>query len=265
MTDLQVNELAIYPVKSMRQIPLQYSPLDRFGFKHDRRWMVVDSNGQFITQRQQARMSLIQVKLMDQGVILQAPDMSEMSVATPGNRANTRVMIWKDQCNAVDCGDDVAHWLSRFLGVQCRLTYFTDDEVRQVDLNYADQGDRTAFSDGFPLLLLSQASLDDLNQRMEDPISMERFRPNIVVSGCEPFAEDNWRRIRVGELTLRVVKPCSRCVIPSIDPTTAERGPEPTRTLISYRRRDGKVYFGQNVIADSVGHIEVGMSVEILE
>jgi len=265
MINLQLSELAIYPVKSLRQVSLRYTSVDRFGFSGDRRWMVVDSAGKFITQRQQASMSLIQVTLTGEGVILQAPDVSEMAVTIPTGRANARVKIWKDECNVVDCGDDVAHWLSRFLGVQCRLVYFPDDEVRQVDLNYAQKGDRTAFSDGFPILLLSQASLDDLNSRLETPIPMRRFRPNMVVSGCEPFAEDNWRSIRIGGLVFRVVKPCSRCVIPNIDPNTGERGTEPTRTLVNYRRRDGKVYFGQNVIADSVGRLEVGMPVELLE
>ncbi|NOZ53701.1 MAG: MOSC domain-containing protein [Gammaproteobacteria bacterium] len=261
---MQVSELVIYPVKSMAPISLQCASLDHFGFKHDRRWMVVDSNYKFMTQRQQARMSLIHVRLMDHGLVLQAPHMTEITVVIPAVEACTKVTIWKDQCNVADCGDAVAHWLSRFLNVKSRLMYFPDNEVRQVDLNYAQQGDRIAFSDGFPVLLLSQASLDDLNHRLDTPISIARFRPNLVVRGCKPFAEDGWHRIRIGELTFRVVKPCSRCVIPNIDLHTAERGQEPTRTLISYRRRDGKIYFGQNVIADSQGDIAVGMTVEIL-
>jgi uncharacterized protein YcbX len=135
-----------------------------------------------------------------------------------------------------------------------------------VDLGYAQQGDRTAFSDGFPLLLISQASLDDLNSRLtqnqQQPVTMNRFRPNLVVSGCEAFAEDGWKKIRIGEITFRIVKPCSRCVIPNIDIETAERGNEPARMLASYRKRDNKIFFGQNVIAENEGELTIGMPVE---
>jgi uncharacterized protein YcbX len=144
------------------------------------------------------------------------------------------------------------------------LVFFPDDEVRAVDPRYAQPGDRTAFSDGFPLLLISQASLDDLNGRLDTPISMLRFRPNLVVQGCAAFAEDHWKEMRIGDLRFRIVKPCSRCIIPSIDPATGERGLEPLRTLASYRKRGDKIYFGQNVIADGQGEIRVGMTVELM-
>jgi hypothetical protein len=134
-----------------------------------------------------------------------------------------------------------------------------------VDQTYAQAGDKTAFSDGFPLLLISQASLDDLNQRMEKPLGMNRFRPNLVVKGNSAFAEDAWKKIRIGDIELRIVKPCSRCVIPSINIETAEREAEPTKTLVSYRKRDNKIFFGQNVIADNTGTLEVGMDVELLK
>lgn len=166
---------------------------------------------------------------------------------------------------ALDCGDEAAAWLSRFLEMECRLVFFPEDEIRQVDPTYARSGDRTAFSDGFPVLLISQASLDDLNRRLKTPVAMRRFRPNLVVSGCEPFAEDGWKQIRVGEVTFRVVKPCSRCVIPNIDPDTAEKSAEPTRTLSGFRRRENKIFFGQNLIADGMGKLELGMPVEVLE
>ena len=265
MTEPHVSELAIYPVKSLAQIQLSVARVHRFGLLHDRRWMLVDANGHFITQRQVTRMCLIQPELRGADLILQAPDMPVLTVSPPGADDKRRVTVWDDECDGLDCGDEVAEWLGRFLAIDCRLVFFPEDAVRAVDPHYAQASDRTAFSDGFPLLLIAQASLDDLNNRLDTPIAMARFRPNVVVSGCEAFAEDDWRRIRIGDISFRVVKPCSRCSIPAIDPTTGERGPEPTRTLSRYRQRDNKIFFGQNVIADGEGEIRNGMAVEVLE
>ena len=141
----------------------------------------------------------------------------------------------------------------------------SDGAIRAVDPDYARPADQVGFADGFPFLLISQASLDHLNRRLAAPLPMLRFRPNLVVSGCEPYAEDGWRHLRIGDLEFRVAKPCSRCIIPTIDPTTAQRSAEPLRTLRGYRRRDNKVYFGQNLIHDALGRLEVGMPVEVLE
>lgn len=270
MPNITVSELAIYPVKSFAQIPLKKAYIDSFGLNHDRRWMVVDKHGKFVTQRQQPRMclikpELIQPELIEQGISITAPGMDALTITAPAAVKTREVTVWNDQCSAFDCGDAVAQWLSHFLSIECRLVFFPADEIRQVDLQFAQEGDRTAFSDGFPILLISQASLDDLNSRMESPLPMERFRPNLVVSGCEPFAEDNWRRIKIGELTMRIVKPCSRCVIPSIDINSGEKGVEPTKTLLSYRKRDNKIYFGQNVIAEGEGEVKLGMPVEVLD
>jgi uncharacterized protein YcbX len=265
MSDVVVSELAIYPVKSLRQVPVQSSSIDMCGLKHDRRWMVVDAEDRMLTQRKISRMCLIQPALNEQGLSLQALDMQTLQVNNITEKEKRIVTVWKESCNAQDCGDEAAHWLSQFLQVECRLVYFPDDEVRKLDQNYAQKQDRTAFSDGFPVLLISQASLDDLNSRMDEDIPMARFRPNIVVSGCEPFDEDGWKRLKIGDLKLRVVKPCSRCVIPSIDIITAERGEEPTRTLLKYRKRENKIYFGQNAIIDGYGEISEGMAVEVLE
>ena len=270
MPSIIVSELAIYPVKSFAQIPLKKSYIDGFGLNQDRRWMVVDNNGKFITQRQQPRMCLLKPELIpsegiEQGLIIRAPAMDALKVMVPSAQKTRQVTVWNDQCAALDCGNAAAQWLRHFLGIECRLVFFPGEEIRQVDLNFAQAGDRTAFADGFPILLISQASLDDLNSRMESPLPMKRFRLNLVVSGCDPFAEDSWRRIKIGEITMRVVKPCSRCVIPSIDVNSAEKGVEPTQTLLTYRKRDNKIYFGQNVIAEGKGEIKIEMPVEVLE
>jgi len=269
MSVINVTSLSIYPVKSLGGIVLQSSIVDIFGLQHDRRWMLVDAKNHFLTQRQQARMCLISTSLTKQGISLSAEGMEAIEVVSANVTTTTHklisVQVWQDLCDAIDCGDIAAQWLSQFLRVDCRLVYFPNDGVRPLDSSYANRGDRTAFSDGFPILLTSEASLEDLNNRMKVPIQMQRFRPNIVVGGCAAFAEDTWRLIQIGEIKFRVVKPCSRCGIPNIDPVTANKEQEPSKTLISYRRRDGKIYFGQNVISNSQGNISVGLPVEILE
>jgi len=263
-TDLVVSELAIYPVKSLGQVRVETLAFDELGPVGDRRWMVVDQEGRFVTQRQLARMCLIQPTFIPGGLRLEAPGMAPIEVRAAG-QPRRPVTVWNDHCEGIDAGDAVADWLGGFLDQPLRLVQFPEHQMRQVDPAWARPGDRTAFSDGFPLLLISQASLDDLNRRLATPLSMRRFRPNLVIAGSEPHAEDGWRRLRIGDLTLRVVKPCSRCVIPSIDPDTAEKGDEPLRTLATYRRRDGKICFGQNVIVDGRGELAIGMPVEVLE
>lgn len=261
---MHLSQLAIYPVKSCGQVPLQQSLISPFGLEMDRRWMIVDEQGMMLTQRKHARMCLITPLLEDSRLRLEAPGMPVLWIDN-ANMTPTRATVWNDSCQAMDCGDDAAHWLSQFMDKPVRLVFFPENEVRQCDLRYARQGDITAFSDGFPYLLISQASLDDLNSRLEAPVEMKRFRPNLVISGSAPFAEDDWKRIRIGDTHFRLVKPCSRCVIPSIDPASGEKSPEPTRTLAGYRRRDNKIFFGQNVVAEGSGQLEIGMPVEILE
>jgi len=269
-SQIEISELAIYPVKSCAQLPVTAAKVDYFGLHMDRRWMVVDEKGKFLTQRQLAKMCLISVALIENEVILSAPDSLSCTVKVSNLKQIQQVTVWDDQCNGLDCGDVAANWLSEFLQQACRLVYFPEEEFRQVDLDFAQQGDRTAFSDGFPFLLISEASLQDLNIRIlqsgaQATLEMRRFRPNIVVKGCEAFAEDEWKKIRIGDIILRVVKPCKRCVIPTIDPDTGIKGDEPLKTLRTYRKKDKKILFGQNVIAESTGELRVGMSVEILE
>ena len=265
MTKLILSSLSIYPVKSCREVSQNSSFVEDFGLQNDRRWMVVDEQGVMITQRKLSKMCLIQPELTASGLILNTSVMDPISINIPNHNKKCSVKVWADQCHAFDAGDEAANWLSHVLEKKCRLVYFPEDEIRQVDLEYANKGDKTAFSDGFPLLIISQGSLDDLNQRLSSPIAMNRFRPNIVIDGCDPFAEDEWKKIRIGDITFRFVKPCSRCVIPSINIDTAEREEEPIKTLLSYRKRDKKIFFGQNVIAESNGQINVGMPIEIID
>lgn len=264
MPALTLSAIYRYPVKSLRGQSFSALDVDPRGLVGDRRWMVVDAEGRFMTQRQLARMALVDAHFDAGGVLcLDAPGMPGLRVA--GGDERCRVEVWRDRVAAV--GGDLAadRWLSEFLDTPCRLVHLPDDSRRPVDPDFARPDDQVGFADGFPFLLISQASLDALNARLESPVPMLRFRPNLVVDGCEAHAEDAWRRIRIGAMTFRAVKPCSRCVVPGVDIETGERGREPLATLMTYRKRDNKIYFGQNLIHDATGNLGVGMPVEILE
>lgn len=265
MSGLTLTGLYRYPVKSLRGETFEVLDVGRRGFLLDREWMVVDEVGRFITQRQQPRMALVSARIRGDGRLsLCAPGMPDLTVAD-GATSRSEVVVWRDRVEAERVDEAADGWLTDFLGLTCRLVRMPDNVVRAVDPAHGTDGDVVGFADGFPFLLISQASLDDLNRRLETPVEMRRFRPNLVVSGCGPHAEDGWRRLRIGELTLRVAKPCSRCIIPTIDPDTAERSAEPLRTLMQYRRRDNQVFFGQNLIADGAGTLRLGMAVEVLD
>ncbi len=264
MPELKLSALYRYPVKSLRGETFDAIAVTPRGLAHDREWMLVDANGKFLTQRQQPRMSLIDTYVADRGGLrLRAPGMPELAL-DGDSVARIEVTVWNDRVTAATVDAAADAWFSEFLGVRCRLVHFPSDSRRAVDPGYASADDEVGFADGFPFLLISQASLDELNTRLGEPVPMRRFRPNLVIDGCDPFAEDGWRRIRIGDVGFRVVKPCSRCIIPTIDPATGERHAEPLRTLMSYRKRDNKVYFGQNLIHDGVGQLAVGMPVEVL-
>lgn len=264
MTQPTLAAIYRYPVKSLRGETFQQLDADLRGLCHDRRWMVVDVQGRFLSQRQLPRMALLAARVDATGRLhLRGPDMP--SLAVTANDEGCEVQVWHDRVAALAVDAVADRWLSEFLGRPCRLVYQPDDARRAVDPDYAQAEDEVGFADGFPFLLISQASLDGLNARLQKPLPMLRFRPNLVVAGCAAHAEDDWRRIRIGGIEFRVAKPCSRCVIPTIDIDSGERGTEPLATLNSYRRRDNKIFFGQNLIHDSVGPLSVGMPVEILE
>ncbi|HEY3312623.1 MAG TPA: MOSC N-terminal beta barrel domain-containing protein [Anaerolineales bacterium] len=267
MSQACLTTISIYPVKSMRGQDVDSARVERMGLENDRRFMVVDADGVFLTQREHARMALIKPVLKPGSLNLAAPGMDELTFATRRMGKSMLVDIWRSSgVHAIDQGDPAAEWLTAFLGQPARLVRFADDHRRLVDPTYALQpDDHVGFADGFPLLIISQESLEDLNSRMEKPIPMNRFRPNLVVSGVLPFAEDTWRRIRIGQVEMALVKPCARCNIPTIDQDTGEAGKEPNTTLAKYRRVNGKVMFGVNVIPVSTGRLQLGDALEVLE
>ncbi len=263
-----VSELNIYPIKSCGGIALQVGKIDERGFANDRRWLVVDEDWQFLTQREIARMALIQPQVDELTLSLHAPEMSPFDLPTDQDGQRVGVTIWKDSgVGAVDQGDAVAEWLSTFLRHKVRLVRFASDYFRQVSQEYAPrESDQTGFADAYPFLILSEESLADLNARLEVPLPMNRFRPNIVVRGAETsFAEDTWKAIRIGEVIFDLVKPCARCAITTTNQATAERGKEPLRTLATFRQHPRGVMFGQNAVHRSAGAIRTGMSVEVVE
>jgi uncharacterized protein YcbX len=265
MTDLVLTGLFRYPVKSLGGNALPSLDVGRRGPAFDRAWMLVDDAGRFLTQRQLPRMALISADLDPVGALmLSAPGLASIRVAVAA-QPRIDVRVWNDTVSAVWADPAADAWLEGFLGHRCRLVFLPPETVRPVDPAYAAPSDEVGFADGFPFLLISQASLDELNRLLETPVTMTRFRPNLVVGGCGPHAEDGWRRLRIGDLTFRVVKPCSRCIIPTIDPQTAERGNEPLRTLSSYRRQGKQILFGQNLVHEGAGRLEVGAAVEVLE
>ncbi len=260
---LSVKQLFSYPLKSAAGNSAQSLNLVARGPEFDRQWMVVNSNGKFLTQRQLPKMCLIETQVKGTQLVLSAPEMETLLVGRTDVKANTTV--WKDSVLANDCGDDAADWLGRFLGKDCRLVEMPQSYQRLVDTDYASKGETVGFADGFPLLVVSQASLDDFSEKLGRPIGADRFRPNFVIQGCEPYAEDGWREIEVGGIRLSLVKPCSRCIIPSIDQVTGAKEMEVNQALLEYRRRDRKTYFGQNALHRSLGQIDIGAEVKVIE
>jgi uncharacterized protein len=258
-----LSDLRLYPIKSCGGIAVDESEVDERGLRHDRRWMLVDETGSFMSQRKLPRMALIKVRLESDGLAVDAPGMSSLQVPFgPPDGKPMLARVWNDLVEAQTVDDD--SWFSEFLEVSCKLVYLPDESVRPVDPAYAEPGDRVSLADGFPFLLISEASLADLNARLEQPLPMDRFRPNLVVGGCGPFAEDGWRGVRIGRLTFRVVKPCARCTITTVDQESATKGKEPLRTLARFRRAGNKVLFGQNLIHDETGTLRIGDPVQIL-
>ena len=263
---ITVSSLYIYPVKSLAGIKLKSTKLDNMGLEYDRRWMLVSPSGRFLSQRNMPKMALIQPIFVNKQLILTLTGRKDFIVPDANPQQTMMVTIWKDSVSAQRVGKAADEWLSEALGIQCHLVYIPENEIRQCDLSFSKQGDRTGFADGFPILLISTASLDDLNQRLEQTVEMKRFRPNIVVSGCDAFAEDNWHQFTLGKIAMRGVKPCSRCILTTVNPETGERNSntEPLKTLMKYRKQGNNVYFGQNVIHDHAGIIQIGDSVSLL-
>ena len=262
MTQNTLSEIILYPIKSLAGISVSQWPVIKTGLLYDRKWMLVDGEGQFLSQRKLPRMALIKTALTDEYLILSADGMEDLLI--PLHQTDGEIIrstVWENTDDALHVSKAADQWLTQFLNTECRLVYQPEEAIRPVDPDYGIATDSVAFSDGFPFLVVSENSLVKLNQDMQLNLSMARFRPNLVISGCEGYAEDHWREITIGSIDFRLPKPCSRCAVPAIDPETAETGKEPLRTLNRTRKWQNKVYFGQNAIHDQSGILAVGDSV----
>lgn len=263
-----VSRLFVYPVKSLAGLEVPTVHLDALGARGDRRWVVTRPDGVCITQREEPRLALL-VPVLDNGTLrIRRPDGAELAVE-PAGGAPIRVTVWDDTVEAQPAGPAADRWLAAFLGIACRIAYLPDTAVRPAG-SRAPLGTRVGFHDAYPIHLVSQAAVDALNRRLRErgrpeDITVQRFRPNIVVAGTAPHAEDTWRRVALADTEFAVVKPCDRCSVTTVDPATGLRGTEPLATLATYRRRDGKVFFGQNLVHLGHGEIATEAPVTVLE
>jgi uncharacterized protein YcbX len=257
---VHLSGLFLYPIKSCAGITVTEWEVDHFGFRYDRRWMVMTPQGQFLTQREIPVLATVSARIAPPHLRLTAPGVPELVTAlAPMGGRPVATKVWDDPVSVVAPDHKADDWFSLAVGQEVVLAYMPDEVIREVDLRYAPDGGRTGFADGFPFLLAGEASLADLNARLAVPLPMSRFRPNLVVAGSPAFAEDGWRSIRVGGIPMQVVKPCDRCVVTTTDQATGRReSDEPLRTLATFRRQDGKVLFGQNVVHYGRGTLRVG-------
>jgi uncharacterized protein YcbX len=275
MGNAHLHSIHVHPVKAVRGLAPREAVVEPWGLTGDRRWALVDDGGKVLTQRRQPRLALAAAELLpDGGVRLSVPGMEPLTVPVPRPSGTVPVEIFRDKVDAVPAEDEAAHaWCGAFLGIDVRLVYMDDPATRRpVDPEYARPGETVSFADGFPLLLTTTASLDALNALIaqddhadEGPLPMNRFRPSVVVAGTDAWAEDDWSRLTIGDVSFRVAKTCGRCVVTTTDQGTGERGREPLYSLGRHRRLGGKLVFGQNLVPLSGGTIRVGDPVRILE
>jgi uncharacterized protein YcbX len=264
--NLRLSALHIYPVKSCAPLAQEVAQVLPRGLAGDRRWMIVDPSGRFVTGRQQPRLTLIRAEPVECGLRLSAPGLETLTIAQPARCAPRQaVTVWRSEVDAPLADRAAAEWIGRFLGSPANLVYMDDAAVRAVDGSYGRPGDEVSFADGFPLLLIGEGSLAALNARLAAPVPMLRFRPNLVVAGATPHAEDGWKTVRVGNVEFEAVKPCSRCIFTTVIHDRGELDPsgEPMKSLKRYRTMPGGVMFGQNLIARGTGTIRVGDAVEV--
>ncbi len=264
---MTVKSLHYYPVKSCAGIDLSRTKVSKNGIENDRIFMIIDENNVFLSQRKFPKMALIKPNILKDSITLSAPDMPSISINFSNTGLEEQVLVWNDDCLAIDQGTQSAEWLSSFLEISCKLVMMERSFQRKLDPGFAlSENNQTGFADGFPFLLISQESLNDLNSRLKRFIPMNRFRPNIVVEGCSAYDEDRWRKIKIGEITFEIVKPCIRCVITTIDQSTLNSSKEPLSTLATYRMSPlGGVMFGQNLIHHNSGNLSIGDTVQVLE
>jgi uncharacterized protein len=263
---LLLSEINTYPIKSLGGISLQSSEVEERGLKYDRRWVLVDESNTFFTQRDFPEMALINVSIENDGLKLghKTKNINTLFVSFDFEHSiKDEIVIWDDTVTGEFYTGEIDEWFSEIVGIKCHLVKMPESTKRIVDESYA-MNKIVSFADAYPFLIIGQASLGDLNSRMEVPLPMNRFRTNFVFTGGDPFEEDTWKKFKIGNVIFQAVKPCARCVITTTNQETAERLHEPLLTLSKYRKIDNKVMFGMNLVCESTGQITIGDKIELL-
>jgi uncharacterized protein YcbX len=270
MTHRKLTEIWIYPIKSLPGFRVKAATVLEKGLEGDRRMMLVDENNRFLTQRELHKMALFNVS-MEQGFVTVSHRINKdlhpitIDATQPISTPATACIIWDDTVEAHEMNAMYSKWFSDALGFACRLMIFPELNKRRVDVKYVAEEMQTSLSDGYPYLIIGQESLKDISKRVGEDLPIRRFRPNFFFEGGEPFEEDTWKDFHIGLVKFRGVKPCGRCAITTINPDTGEKGVEPLKALASYRNKNGKVLFGQNVIALGTGVINEGDDILVEE
>lgn len=261
-----LSALHLFPVKSCAPLVVDAATVEARGLAHDRRWLVTDPDGRFMTARQQPRLTLVRAVPDGDSMELSAPAMPPFVLERPRDVARVEVTIWKNTVHALAASPEADAWITRWLGTPARFVFMDDGCARPVSPDYGLPGDEVSFADGYPILMISQAALDLLNTKLASPVPILRFRPNFVVAHTAAHAEDGWKRVRIGEMEFDLVKPCTRCVLTTVDFERGDFDPsgEPLRTLTTYRRSPLGVTFGRNLIPRGKGVVRVGDAVEIV-
>jgi len=259
---LTLSEIWIYPIKSLGGIRLSTSKILPKGLQYDRRFMLIDEGGLFMTQRVYAQMALFKTAITDTTLTITHHGETLTIPLTPAISLPPRpVQIWDDLVMAHEVDPTCSAWFSKRLGISCKLVYFPEENPRAVDPRYKVNDEHVSLADAYPILLIGQASLNDLNTRLDTPLPMNRFRPNLVFTGGQPYEEETWRNFTIGKNRFVGVKPCARCVLTTVDQETAQKGKEPLKTLATYRNFNNKIIFGQNVVALDHQTITIGDTV----
>ena len=254
----KLTHIYIYPVKSLGGIELTSAVTQERGLKYDRRWMLVDDQGIFMNQRKYSKMALLKTSIGNEKIQVTAPDNS--SIDFPLDKKNGQILdvkVWDDECKGYEVGEIYNTWFSDKLNVNCRLVYM-GDQKRNANSQFVKYQEKVSYADGYQYLIVGQSSLDDLNNRLERNVPINRFRPNLVFSGGNPFEEDDWVNFQIGEVDFYGVKPCARCILTTIDQQTGIKGTEPLKTLSSFRQRGNRIYFGLNASIKKEGIIKTG-------
>jgi uncharacterized protein YcbX len=261
MAQLTLTEIWIYPVKSLAGIRLQHAKVKQKGLVYDRRWMLIDEAGRFLTQREHPEMSRFHLTMSNGQVIIESKQSSQSIVLDLKGVVSDEYLptvIWDDKIETIEVNRDYSQWFSDQLKMKCKLVFFPEANTRDVDQDYAKNGEQVSLADGYPFLIIGQASLDDLNKRLKTPVPMNRFRPNFIFTGGLPFEEDGWKNFRIGTNQFIGVKPCGRCALTTVDQQTGIKGLEPLATLATYRKHGSKIYFGQNLLAIDYDELQEG-------